>query len=169
MSGGGDIGGGGSRQSGKHAKKKRIKRIAIRIDMTPLVDVAFLLLTFFMLTTVFNKPQTMELNLPPEKDVKVEVAESNLMTLRIMEDGNIWWGMGRSEKPTRITFGELRPLILEQNRSNPKLITLIKIDRDGKYIYMVDVLDELNLANVTRFSLAPLSDKEKDQIKKLQG
>ncbi|MEK6650274.1 MAG: biopolymer transporter ExbD [Bacteroidota bacterium] len=136
--------------------------------MTPLVDVAFLLLTFFMLTTVFNKPQTMELNLPPEKDLKVEVAESNLLTIRMLEDGNIWWSMG-SEAPAMITFGEVRELLLERNRSNPKLITLVKIDRDGKYIQMVDMLDELNLANVTRFSLAPLSDKEKDLIKKLQG
>ncbi len=167
MSGGGDIGG-GSRQSGKHAKKKKVKRIAIRIDMTPLVDVAFLLLTFFMLTTVFNKPQTMELNLPPEKDVKVEVAESNLLTIRMMEGGNIWWSMG-SEPPKMISFGEMREFLLERNKANPKLITLIKIDRGGKYIQMVDMLDELNLANVTRFSLAPLSDKEKDLIKKLQG
>jgi biopolymer transport protein ExbD len=136
--------------------------------MTPLVDVAFLLLTFFMLTTVFNKPQTMELNLPPEKDTKVEVAESNLMTLRVLESGAIWWSMG-SEAPTKATFGELRNLLLERNRANPKLITLVKVDRDGKYIQMVDVMDELNLANVTRFSLAPLSDKDKEQIKKLQG
>jgi len=167
MSGGGDIGG-GSRQSGKHAKKKKVKRIAIRIDMTPLVDVAFLLLTFFMLTTVFNKPQTMELNLPPEKDVKVEVAESNLLTIRMMEDGYVWWSMG-SETPAMVTFSEVRELLLERNRANPKLITLIKIDREGKYIQMVDMLDELNLANITRFSLAPLSDKEKGVIKKLQG
>lgn len=165
---GGDVGGGESKQKGKHAKKKKVKRVAIRIDMTPLVDVAFLLLTFFMLTTVFNKPQTMELNLPPDDDTKVEVAESNLMTIRVMENGDIWWSMG-SEAPTVIKFAELRPLLLERNRSNPKLITLVKVDRDGKYIQMVDVMDELNLANVTRFSLAPLTDKDKGQISKLQG
>lgn len=168
MSGGGEIGGGESRAKGKHHKKKKAKRVAIRIDMTPLVDVAFLLLTFFMLTSVFSRPQTMELNLPPEKDVKVEVAESNLLTLKVMEDGNIWWSKG-SEPPTKITFSGLRPLLLEQNRSNPKLITLVKIDREGKYTQMVDVMDELNLANVTRFSLAPMTEKDKDQITKLQG
>ena len=63
-------------ESKSHAKgkKKKKKRAGVRIDMTPMVDVAMLLLTFFMLTTVFNKPQTMELNLPPDKEVKVEVA-----------------------------------------------------------------------------------------------
>ena len=168
MSGGGDMGGGESRAKGKHQKKKKAKRVGIRIDMTPLVDVAFLLLTFFMLTSVFSKPQTMELNLPPDQETKVEVAESNLLTLKVMENGNIWWSKG-SEAPTKISFDGLRPLLLEQNRSNPKLITLVKVDRDGKYTQMVDVMDELNLANVTRFSLAPLTDKDKDQIKKLQG
>ena len=55
--------------------------------MTPLVDVAFLLLTFFMFTTSMSRPQTMEINLPPDKDVKVEIAESNLLTLRIKRQG----------------------------------------------------------------------------------
>jgi len=49
----------------KHSGRKKKKRIGVRIDMTPMVDVAFLLLTFFMLTTTMNKPQTMEINLPP--------------------------------------------------------------------------------------------------------
>ena len=84
MSGGGvDAGGGGSR-SRKKGKRKPKKRMNVRIDMTPLVDVAFLLLTFFMMTTVFRKPSTMEINLPPN-DVNVEIAESNLLTLRIDE------------------------------------------------------------------------------------
>ena len=55
--------------------------------MTPLVDVAFLLLTFFMFTTTMMRPQTMEINLPPDKEVKVEMAESNLLTLRINDKG----------------------------------------------------------------------------------
>lgn len=168
MAGGGDIGGGGSQQKGKHAKKKKVKRVGVRIDFTPLVDVAFLLLTFFMLTTVFNKPQTMELNLPPDNNTPVEVAESNLMTLRVMEGRNIFWNLGK-EAPVKVAFNDLRSLLLERNRANPKLITLIKVDRDGKYIDMVDIMDELSLANVTRFSLAPLTDKDKELVKKVQG
>jgi biopolymer transport protein ExbD len=73
--------GGEVAESKSHAKgkKKKTKRAGVRIDMTPMVDVAMLLLTFFMLTTVFNKPQTMELNLPPDdNDVVVEVPASAL-------------------------------------------------------------------------------------------
>lgn len=147
-------------------KKKKKHRIALRIDMTPMVDVAFLLLTFFMLTTVFSKPQTMEINLPPDSDVKVEVAESNLLTLRVDKDGAIYWNLG-VEAPKKIEFKQLRPLLVERNRANPRLVTLIKVDRDGKYKMMVDIMDELNLANISRFTLAPMLAEDKTAIAKV--
>jgi biopolymer transport protein ExbD len=156
------------KQGSARGKKKRSKRVSIRIDMTPMVDVAFLLLTFFMLTTVFSKPQTMEINLPPDAETTVEVAESNLLTLRIDIDGSIWWNTG-TEALNKVEFKDLRGMLIERNRANPKLITLLKIDREGKYTMMVDVMDELNLANITRFTLAPMLPADKEQIKKAKG
>jgi len=158
-------------ESKSHAKgKKKKKRAGVRIDMTPMVDVAMLLLTFFMLTTVFNKPQTMELNLPPDDKVQVEVAASTLLTVRVEPNMTIYWSMGN--EPTalkKITFKELRPLLVERLRSNPKLITLVQIDRDAKYNDMVDIMDELNLANITKFSFAPMKDADKKLIAKVAG
>src|SRR5512144_61108 len=92
-------GGGGGPEPRSHGKKKRKKsrRLGIRIDMTPLVDVAFLLLTFFMLTTSMVRPQTMEINLPPDKEAKVEMAESNLLTVRADENANIFVVMGNPD------------------------------------------------------------------------
>ena len=151
-------------------KKKKKKRTGVRIDMTPMVDVAMLLLTFFMLTTVFNKPQTMELNLPPDDKVQVEVAASTLLTVRIEPNMAIYWSMGN--EPTalkKIAFKELRPLLIERLRSNPKLITLVQIDRDAKYNDMIDIMDELNLANITKFSIAPMKDADKKLIAKVAG
>jgi biopolymer transport protein ExbD len=124
-----------------------------------------LLLTFFMLTTVFSAPQTMEINLPP-KDVQVEVAEHNLLTLRVMENGNIYWNMG-IEKPTLVEFKDLRTLLSGMNANNPKLITLIKVNRKAKYHSMVDILDEIQLANVVRFSLAPMLDEDVKEVEKV--
>ncbi|MBI5645974.1 MAG: biopolymer transporter ExbD [Ignavibacteriae bacterium] len=149
----------------KRGGKKKKHRINIRVDMTPMVDVAFLLLTFFMLTTVFSKPQTMEINLPPDAETKVEVAESNLLTLRVDTDGVIWFNTGTDEVK-KVEFKNLRALLVERIRANPKLITLIKVDRDGKYTMMVDIMDELNLANITRFTLAPMLPEDKEMIKK---
>jgi biopolymer transport protein ExbD len=154
---------GHDRKKGKHKKKRRI---GVKIDNTPMVDVAFLLLTFFMLTTTMNKPQTMEINLPPSNDVNVEVAQSNLMTLRVKEDGTIYWNIA-VEDPQKVSFKDLKNLLTQKNQENPRLITLIKIDRKGKYSTMVDIMDELNVANVTRFSLAPMQDADKRILAKL--
>jgi biopolymer transport protein ExbD len=165
MAGGGDIGG----QEGgkKHAKgkKKKARRVGVRIDMTPLVDIAFLLLTFFMFSTSMSRPQTMEINLPPE-EVKVEIAESNLLTLRVDSTGQIYWSMG-IESPARLEFSGLRNLLIEKN-TNPKLVTVVKVDRAGKYNMMVNMIDELSLANVTRFSLAPMTDQDKALLARIK-
>lgn len=164
-------GGGGApepRKHGKAKKRKKGRRLGIRIDMTPLVDVAFLLLTFFMLTTSMSRPQTMEINLPPDADIKVEIAESNLLTLRINEKGEIFWSIG-IESPQRIKFEDLRKFLRERAQTNPKLVTLVKVDRAGKYNMMVNIMDELNLAEITRFSLAPLLEADKTLMAKVQS
>ena len=162
-------GGGGAPEPRSHGKKKRKKgrRLGIRIDMTPLVDVAFLLLTFFMLTTSMTRPQTMEINLPPDAEVKIEIAESNLLTLRIDETSKIFWAVG-IQSPEKIEFANLRTFLREKSAANPKLVTLVKVDRKSKYETMVNIMDELNLANITRFSLAPMLDQDKAMIQKLK-
>ena len=158
----------------KHGGKKKRKRINVRVDMTPMVDVAFLLLTFFMLTTSMSKPQTMEINLPPAdsegKVNDVQVAASNLLTVRVREDFKIFWNIGE-EKPAAVDCSDRRTklvnlgkLLKDRSSSNPKLITLIKIDDKAKYIDMVDVMDEMNINGITRFSIAPMAEKDKQEI-----
>jgi biopolymer transport protein ExbD len=155
---------GAPRSAARGGKKHRAKkRMSVRLDMTPMVDVVMLLITFFMLTTVFNTPQTMEINLPPDEDATVEVAESNLLTLRVDKAGRIYWNMG-VEKPQQVEFARLRPLLVERLAANPKLITLVKVDRESAYKTMVDVMDELNLASITRFSLAPFRDFDRELL-----
>lgn len=164
-----DSGGEGqARGHGRGGKKHKKKRIGFRIDMTPMVDVAFLLLTFFMLTTYFTKPQTMELNLPPDEKSQVEVAESNLLTLRVASDGAIFWNVG-TEPAHLIEMKELRKFLEDKNKENPKLITLLKVDRDGKYSMMIKLMDEIAIAKVTRFSLAPMNEYDKRQIQKARA
>jgi biopolymer transport protein ExbD len=135
--------------------------------MTPLVDVAFLLLTFFMLTTSMSRPQTMEINLPPDTNVKVEIAESNLLTLRVNEKGEIFWNVG-IEKPQKVEYNNLRSFLKERASTNPKLVVLLKIDREGKYNMMVNIIDELNLATISRFSIAPMENADKTLLAKVQ-
>jgi biopolymer transport protein ExbD len=109
----------------------------------------------------------MEINMPPG-DTKVEVGETSLMTLRVLNDGTILWNIG-IEPPNAITLKELRPLLEERLRMNPELITLVKVQRDATYAQMVDIMDELNLAKIQRFSLAPFQQFDREIAERALG
>lgn len=150
-------------KGGKKGLRRQKRRIAIRIDMTPMVDIAFLLLIFYMVTTVFAMPQAMEINLPPaeEMDQIVEVKESNLLSIYVDEEGRYWWGIGNpaenlpqlipSNPDAPDTAGyafnadSLRSLLVERNRDNAKLNTLVVINRDATYADLVNILDEIDV------------------------
>jgi biopolymer transport protein ExbD len=149
--------------SGKGGKTalglRKRKRVGIRVDMTPMVDVAFLLLIFFMVTTVFRRPLAMEMNLP-EKDAVVKIKESNVMTVYIQQDGSMVYDVGkRGLQP--LTWDELRESLVLENDYNPELVILVKVDRKAKYNYMVNMLDTLDEARLGRFSIIPMTDLDK--------
>ena len=137
----------GSGETGKgplgRAKKKRV---GVRIDMTPMVDVAFLLLIFFMVTTVFRRPLAMEVNMP-EPDAKVEVPESNVMTVYVDKDESLYAKMGKGEIQP-ITWNDLTPSFIANAEANPELIILVKISRDARYEPMVEMMDLLEDAHM---------------------
>lgn len=150
-------------KGGKKGLRRPKRRIAIRIDMTPMVDIAFLLLIFYMVTTVFAMPQAMEINLPPAKQEKtIDVKESNLLTIRVDSEGRFWWNM-KTPTPDNLPLllpsapigptdtvsykfnpDTLQGLLVAQNRKNDKLNTLILINRKAKYNDMVQILDEID-------------------------
>src|SRR5512141_162129 len=99
-------------------------RVRIRIDMTPMVDIAFLLLIFFMVTTVFRLPQAMELNLPPH-EAKVEVAESNVLMLYVHGDGQMVYRLGADGPLEPMRFAGLRTTLKDMLSQNDKLITIV--------------------------------------------
>jgi biopolymer transport protein ExbD len=127
------------------------RRIGIRIDMTPMVDVAFLLLIFFMVTTVFRRPLAMEVNMP-EPGARVEVPESNVMTVYVNKDESMVYKVGRGGL-VPVTWNALRGTFEAQLKSNPDLIVLAKIDPKARYENMVDMMDTLEDAHLERFSV----------------
>jgi biopolymer transport protein ExbD len=138
-----------------------------------MVDVAFLLLIFFMCTTVFRKPQALEINLPPDPLAKVEIAESNVLTLRVFapEDpskGEVrsFWSLAK-EPYKEAKIDELEKIFAAEGKRNPKLVVLVKVDRKVKYKYMVNLIDQLQFAELNRFSLAPLNPEEKKEVEAL--
>lgn len=134
------------------------QRVGIRIDMTPMVDVAFLLLIFFMVTTVFRRPLAMEVNLP-ERDAKVEVPESNVMTIYVDQDEAMFFKVGKGAIEP-LGWSELIPTLRAGEEANADLIVLVKIHRDARYEAMVDMMDTLEDAEMERFSLIPMKEAD---------
>src|SRR5215471_19148812 len=155
------------RSSGKKkgfgvSRKKR--RVGIRIDMTPMVDVAFLLLIFFMVTTVFRTPKALEINLPPKQD-ETKVPASKTVTIRILADGRLYWKHG--EDPfTRSDVSHMKEVLAQWAGQN-EMIMVVQVDRDAVFENMVNALDDLHAAKLSRFSINPLDDKGKAEVEKL--
>jgi len=137
---------------------RRQRRTGVRIDMTPMVDVAFLLLIFFMVTTVFRRPLAMEVNMP-EPGAKVEVPESNVMTVYVDAAGRMAFRLGRDGLQP-LAWDGLADEFQARQAANPDLIVLVKIDRGARYEAMVDMMDALDDAHMQRFSLVPLPEEE---------
>jgi biopolymer transport protein ExbD len=168
---------------GKGGRRKK-RRMNIRIDMTPMVDIVMLLLIFYMVTTVFSMPQAMEINLPPSEETEtVPVKESRLLTIRIDGDDRFFWNIGDPAKnlpqllpslrPAADTGGyavdsdSLRMLLKNLNYDIPKLNTLILIREDARYSAMVDILDEIDLLERSwNAEKANQLDKKVDELTK---
>src|ERR1700684_3622244 len=88
-----DSGGGSGGGHGKH-QKKRAKKLSTRIDMTPMVDLGFLLLTFFMLTTTFSQPKVIELTPPIKSDDKTKVQDTLSLTLVLGKNDTVYYYNG---------------------------------------------------------------------------
>jgi biopolymer transport protein ExbD len=152
----------GKKKGGGHRPKRRV---GVRIDMTPMVDVAFLLLIFFMVTTVFRTPQALEINLPPDENVKIEIAESKVLSIRVLPDDRTYWKRG-TDPWARSDVAGLTS-VFKNYRGNKDLVVVIKIDREARFNNMVNIIDELDLASLTRFSLGTLTPEEKKEVEAL--
>lgn len=195
---------------GKKKGKKRAKKLSTHIDMTPMVDLACLLLTFFMLTTAFSKPKVMEISLPEKGPIsKTEVMKP--INIILDENDKIFWYQGKAD-PTRPPLPTLyatdfskdgiRKLLLERNKelfnkieqlnndvisgkqkmsrdtltarikalkradkAGPTII-LIKATEKAKYKNFVDIMDEMAITNMARYTVVDMTDFEKRLLDK---
>ncbi len=140
-------------------------RLAVRIDMTPLVDVAFLLLTFFMMTTQFTPPEQVKIAVPSSHSA-IKLPDSNVMTIYVNKEGQIFMGVDGQDLMTRlfgqgaklkkqieVTLDNLPDLLIQARISNPKLRTVIKGDKDADYGVIEDIMNILQKVQITRFAM----------------
>ncbi|HVZ97843.1 MAG TPA: biopolymer transporter ExbD, partial [Chitinophagaceae bacterium] len=139
-----------------------------RVDLTPMVDLGFLLITFFIFTTTLAEPTAMNLNMP--KDTKDEnqinkVKESGSLTLMLGKANVIYYYYGSD--PTKMqttTYKDVRKIILDKKKSTPAddLFIIIKPDKDATYKNAVDVLDEMTINDINRYAMVdPTADEYK--------
>lgn len=172
---GGDGGGKGG--------KVRSKKMNPAVDLTAMVDLAFLLITFFMLTTSLSKPQSMPLAMPdktkepdPTEDV-MKIDESRLMTILIGKDNTLLWYVGKFEEPkiepTQSEFGKegIRKILLEQiarakalskkdGKPDEGLIVNIKASDKANYRNLVDILDEMAITHPQLYAIGDITEPE---------
>ena len=164
-SGGGDKGG-----------KIRAKKASTKIDMTPMVDLGFLLITFFMLTTTLSRPVTMQLNMPDKTDdqQKSEVKMSETLTVSPGPDGKVYYYQGLpNEAGTKLevtTFDDkegIRQILFQKKQAIGTNFTIvIKPTKNAKYKSVIDFLDELSITNNKRYAILEIDPDTEALIKK---
>lgn len=174
-------GGGGKPKSGKPRQKK----MSLKIDMTPMVDLAFLLLTFFMLTTAFNEPQAMEIP-NPHKEVKHPVNVEDVLNVILAPGDRLYYYKGADkDQAQEASFsasdqnyvGNILVKARDLNFKNRagsdstrfRFTVLIKPAEGSRYKNLVDIFDELNTANIRSYSLFDPSRDELGMIKELEN
>ncbi len=162
---------GGGGEGGKKGGKIRSKKSSTRIDMTPMVDLAFLLLTFFILTTTLSKPQTMEITMPEkpkENDKQPEVNEKKVLTVVLGANDKVYWYVGITEPEAKqVNFSKdgIRKVLVEKKAEIRDMIVLIKAMDESKYKNMVDILDEMTISNIQRFAIVDITAVDKQIVK----
>jgi len=180
--------------SGGHKKGpgvKKGKKLSTRIDLTPMVDLGFLLITFFMYTTTMAKPKTMEINMPYKdktltEDEKNKIKNSVALTVLLSKSHRIYYYEGIGDNPDKspdikvTTFSSakgIRDEIIDKKKrvdamkrtgelsEKDETTVLIKPDTTSTYSDLVNILDEMNINDVKVYAIVDITDLEQGWIK----
>jgi biopolymer transport protein ExbD len=164
----------GGGDSGGHKKGpgvKKAKKLSTRVDMTPMVDLGFLLITFFIFTTTVAQPTAMKLFLPKDVDKPEEqnkVKESGAFTILLGKQDQVYYYEGLDPSLIKATnFKGIREEILRKKKStNPEdLVMILKPSEDATYKNTVDILDEMTIAEIKRYAMVDISPGEYELVK----
>jgi biopolymer transport protein ExbD len=171
-----DTSGGGKHKGGKIRSKKS----STRVDLTAMVDLAFLLITFFMYTTTLQKPKAMNVVMPDNSVQKSQlpIAASRSMTILLGSHHKVEWYMGEAGKsaPTVDNFGStgIRKAILDNKQKvadthsgDEKLMeVVIKPSDKSSYQDLVAILDEMKITNIQIYAIVKITPLELSDLQK---
>src|SRR5690606_25986718 len=159
--------GGGKDKGGKIRAKKQ----GGRVDLTAMVDLAFLLITFFMLTTSLNKPNAMDVAVPDKNEDdpedRLEVAHNRTVTILLGSDDKIVWYLGEFDNPLEgpetvgYGAGGIRDVLLEKIKEIPQttgsdMIVVIRPSEHSTHRNLVEILDEMTIVDAQIYTLGTI-------------
>jgi biopolymer transport protein ExbD len=163
--------GGGGHKKGPGVKKS--KKLSTRVDLTPMVDLGFLLITFFIFTTTMSQPTAMRLFLPkdtekPEEQNKVK--ESGALSLLLGNKNAIYYYEGTllpdGSNLKSTNYKEIRKVIIDKKKSTKPedFVVVIKPGPESTYKNTVDILDEMTINEVKRYAMVDLFTIERQMM-----
>lgn len=173
-----DTSSGGGHKKGPGVKKG--KKLSTRVDLTPMVDLGFLLITFFVFTTTMSQSTAMNMNEPKDDDTtqQLKVKNSGAMTVLLGKADQVYYYYGQldpnklSEQFKSTTFKQIRELIVEKKKATPidDLMYIIKSDDKSTFRNAIDILDEMSICNVPpgHYAEVDMTDTEKLLIQKTE-
>lgn len=175
-----DTSSGGGHKKGPGVKKA--KKQSTRVDLTPMVDLGFLLITFFIFTTTMATPTAFDLPIPADEkdaDKRNKVEDANALTILLGKDNHVFYyegkltneNMSQNFKSTNYSGKDgIRDVIIKaKKRSGDELVVMIKPTKESTYKNFVDILDEMQINIVDRKAVVDISDVEQELINKTEG
>lgn len=165
---------------GNRAGVRRSKKSSTRVDLTPMVDLGFLLITFFIFTTSMSSPKAMKLNMPDDTDPTVpymSVGKSTALTVIPVSDNRIFYYHGDLEDALKEEaygttnysmidgLGQIirtKQLALDKTGKRKDLVVMVKPTPESNYQNVVNVLDEFLINDVTRYAIMDITPEEKE-------
>ena len=136
---------------------KKKSKVSDEVPTASMADIAFLLLIFFLVTTVFPKDKGLAVVLPEPGETQ-EISQKNILHLIIQTSGIVEVKRGENQQVQTMRPQEIEGLWRQEISANPNLIAAVKTHPDAPYKFMVDVLDALQAANAERISLQILEN-----------
>lgn len=168
-------------ESGGHKKGPGVKkqtRKDTKVDMTPMVDLGFLLITFFVFTTTMSSPKAFKLNVPDDSakdEEQTQAKASGAFTVMLSKDNHVYYyegqlqGDGSNFKASN--FKEIRSELLRKKANTPEkdFVVIIKPSEEANYKNVVDMLDEMQILEIKRYAIVDINESDLAFIKLTEG
>jgi biopolymer transport protein ExbD len=149
----------------------RMKKANLRVDMTPMVDLGFLLIAFFILTTQLSQPAVMDLYMPKDSTDRTKLPESKSLTILVGKNDELYYYSGTEEDALKnnsikaVSYADMRTIIQQkQKQLDNDLMVLIKPGKSSSYKHIVNILDEMLINGVKRYVLLDPDASERSYL-----